>query len=351
MVMSRLGISLLLSSLLFAALPSSANYGIHNYGFGSGGTSNSTSSNYGLNATTGQTSNVQSSSATYQAKIGNQNAQQSYVPPAPTFTNPASYYDRLLIVINPGTNPSTAKFSIAVSSDGFTTTQYVRPDGTLSSSFAVGDLQTFSAWGGSSGQLILGLSPNTTYQAKVNSMTGAYTETQYGSAASATTSVPSISFSIYTDSQSTPPFVTTIGTLLPATVVNSADKLWFNLTTNADNGAMVYISSSNAGLTSTHSGYTIASASADLASASTGYGAQVQSATQTSGGPLTIVSPFNGSAQTVGGLTTGFQQIFTASAPITGANGSILFKARAAATTPASDDYQDKVSLIGAGSF
>jgi len=41
--------------LLFATMPSSAYYGLHNYGFGSGGTA---TANYGLNATTGEVSDT-----------------------------------------------------------------------------------------------------------------------------------------------------------------------------------------------------------------------------------------------------------------------------------------------------
>lgn len=339
-------------ALLLAALPSSGSYSLHNYGFGSGGTSSSTSTNYKVNATTGETSNQQSTSTTYKARSGNQNAQQSNVPPAPTFSNPANYYNKLKVVLNTGNNASTAKFSIAISSDNFVTTQYVHPDGTISNSFTpASDLQTYAAWGGAGGQLITGLSNTTTYVVKANAIQGDFTETEYGPTATAATVAPSVSYSIYTDSQASAPFITSFPKLLPATVVNSNDKIWFNLTTNADAGAVIYISSSNGGLKSANNGYTIASATADLSSASIGYGAQGQSVGQTSGGPFSTTAPFNGSAQNVGILKTSLQPIFSSSQPVTGGIGSLLIKARAAANTPESSDYGDKITLTSAAVF
>jgi hypothetical protein len=339
-------------SLLLAALPSSSNYSLHNYGFGSGGTSNSSSTNYKLNATTGETSNGQSASTSYKARSGNQNTQQSNVPPAPAFTNPSNYYDKLKFVINTGNNASTAKFSVAISSDNFVTTQYVHPDGTSSPTFtAASDLQTYAAWGGASGQLVIGISPTTTYQIKVNAIQGNFTQTEYGPSAAAATVAPSVSFSIYTDSQGSPPFITSFPRLLPATVVSANDKIWFGLTTNADAGAIIYISSINAGLKSTNNGYTITSATADLSGASTGYGAQDQSVTQTSGGPFVMAAPFNGAAQNVGALTSSLRPIFSSPQPVTGGNGSLLLKAKAATTTPESSDYGDKITLTSAAVF
>lgn len=338
--------------LLLAALPSSTNYGLHNYGFGSGGTGSSSSSSYKLNATTGETSNQQSTSTSFKSRPGNQNEQQSNVPPAPTFTNPSNYYDKLKVVVSTGNNASTAKFSLAISSDNFVTTQYVHPDGTISTTFtAATDLQTFTAWGGAAGQLVIGLTPGTTYKIKANAMQGNFTETEYGPTASAATSTPSVSFSIFTDSQPSGPYVTSFPKLLPATVVSANDKIWFNLTTNADNGASVYINSKNAGLKSTNNGFTIASATADLSSAATGYGAQGQSVTQTSGGPFAMISPYNGATQNVGVLTTALQPIFSAATPVTGGSGSLLLKARAASTTPESSDYGDVITLTSAASF
>ena len=164
--------------VLFAQLPSSSNYQLNNYDYGSGGAGDASSTNFRMNATTGEVSNVQSSSTNYNVRSGNTNEQQADVPPAPTFTNPANHYNRLRFVINPSDNPSDTLFSIAISTDNFVTTSYVQSDNTVGASRGIEDYQTYAAWGGASGQYVTGLSPSTTYQIKVNAFQGNFTETE-----------------------------------------------------------------------------------------------------------------------------------------------------------------------------
>lgn len=343
----------LVAGVLLAALPSSNNYELHNYGFGSGGTSNSSSTNYSLEGTTGEVGGSQSGSTNFRLRPGNSNTQQSYVPTA-TLDNPANYYNKLHFAINPGDNPSTAKYSIAISTDNFATTQYVQSDNTVGPSRGLEDYQTYAAWGSGSGQLITGLTYSTTYKIKVNSTQGNFTETEYGPEATAATVAPSITFDIDIasgDSDSNPPYDVSLGNLLPATVIDAPDKIWVDLETNADSGAKVYISSANGGLTSAVKSYTINSATANLAGATTGYGAQGSTATESSGGPLSIVSPYNGAGQNVGVLDSLIREIFSTSSPITAGRGSLILKAKSSAQTPSSDDYEDTVTLTAAASF
>jgi hypothetical protein len=338
---------------VFAALPSSTNYQLHNYNYGSGGTTSS-STNYSLNSTTGQPSNVESTSTNFKSRPGNQNTQQAYVPIAPTFTNPANYYNKLRFEINPGTNPSDTKFSIAISDDNFVTTKYIKNDNTVGLTRAITDYQTYATWGGASGALVVGLTPSTTYKIKVNAFQGKFTETEYGPTASAATVAPSITFDIDVsaiDTETAPPYTTSFGNLLPATVKDANEKIWIDVDTNANSGAMVYVKSANAGLKSNYTGVTIASASADLSSASTGYGVQGSTATQSSGGPLSISAPYNVAAQNVGFVDTALRQVFSATAPITAGRGSFILKARSAANTPSGSDYQDVLTIIAAGSY
>lgn len=338
----------------FAAMPSSTNYQLHNYDYGAGGTSGSSSTNYSLNGSAGQVNGADASSTNYVAKPGNNNSQQAYVPAAPTFTNPASYYNKLKFVINPGANPSDTKFSIAISTDNFVTTQYIKNDNTVGNTKAITDYQTYATWGGASGQLVTGLLPATTYKIKVNAMQGNFTETQYGPTASAATVAPSITFDIdvsAADTETAPPYATSFGNLLPATVKDANEKIWIDVDTNANSGAMVFVKSTNSGLKSNYTGVTIASATADLSVASTGFGVQGSTATQTSGGPLTISSPYNVASQNVGLLDTALRQVFTAVAPITAGRGSFILKAKSAATTPSGSDYQDVLTIVAAGSY
>ncbi len=347
-------IRFMLPLVFFSTLPSSSNYQLHNYNYGSGGTNSSSSTNYNLNATTGQVGSPSSTSTNYQSNPGNVNTQQAYVPAAPTFTNPANYYNKLHFVINPGTNPSDTVFSIAISTDNFVTTQYIQNDNTIGAVRGLEDYQTYASWGSGTGQDVIGLVPNTTYQIKANAMQGAFTETQYGPNASASTSPVSISFDIdvsASDTETAPPYATSFGFLLPATVTNATAKIWIDIDTNANSGAMIYMNSTNNGLKSNTTGITITSVTADLASASTGFGVQGSTATQSSGGPLSITSPYNGAGQNVGLLDTALRQVFSAPAPITAGRGSVTLKAKSAATTPAGADYQDVITVIAAGSF
>jgi hypothetical protein len=342
------------ASLLFAALPSSSNYQLHNYNYGSGGTSNSTSANYGLNATTGQPSNVQSGSTNFLSRPGNNNTQQAYVPAAPTFTNTANYYNKLRFIVNPSSNPTDTVFSIAISTDNFATTNYIQSDNTIGAVRGLEDYQTYAAWGGASGQFVVGLAHSTTYQIKANAMQGRFTETEYGPSASAATVAPSITFDIdvaSTNTDTNPPFTASFGDLLPATVTTAANRIWIDIDTNGEAGAKVYINSANAGLFSSSKSFTLASATADLAVAATGYGAQGASVAQGSGGPLSITSPYNVAAQNVGILGTALREIFSSSTPITAGRGSLYLIAKASATTPASGDYQDTITVVAAASF
>lgn len=340
--------------VLFAQSPSSSNYQLNNYDYGSGGTGGSSSTNYQLNATTGEVSNVQSSSSNFNIRSGDSNEQQADVPPAPTFTNPANYYNKLHFIINPTTNPSDTKFSIAISTDNFITTNYVQSDNTVGTVKGIEDYQTYSAWGGASGQLVTGLAPSTTYQIKVNAFQGNFTETEYGPSATASTVAPSITFDIdvaAADTETNPPFIASFGGLLPATVTAADSKVWVDIETNADSGVRVYISSTYSGLRSDAVNFTISSVTADLASASTGYGAQGSSTAQTSGGPLAISSPYNLTGQNVGALSSALRQVFSSPAPIVGGRGSVLLLAKAASSTPASNDYQDVLTLVAAASY
>lgn len=350
------GASLVVAGLvsLFSAMPSSTNYQLNNYDYGSGGTSGSSSTNYSLNANTGQASGSEGSSTNYKLRSGNNNSQQANVPHAPTFTNPASYYNKLHFIVNPSDNPSDTKFSIAISDDNFTTTRYIQNDNTVGPNKGAEDYQSYGAWGGAGGQDVVGLEPNKTYKIKVNAIQGNFTETEYGPESTASTIPPSITFDIDvsdTDSETSAPYEIVFDKLYPGNVKNTLQKIWLDLDTNANSGAMIYIKSANTGLKSNYTGVTIPSATADLTVAGSGYGVQGVSATQTTGGPLSITSPYNGSGENVGGIDTWLRQVFSSPAPVTGGRSSLILKAKSTASTPFGSDYQDTLTIIVTGSF
>lgn len=344
-------VPILFSFFLFA-LPASTNYQMNDFGFGAGGSGVATSTNYEMTGVAGEVSGANGVGVTYNMGQGLIFTQQSNVPGAPTFTNPSSYYNKLKLVLDTGSNPSDTLFAIAVSSDNFVTTFYVQSDTTLGASPVY---QTYSAWGGASGLLITGLASSTTYKAKVSAVQTKYTETAFSAASSAATVAPTLSFDIDiapTDQETASPYTVAFGTLAVGSVTTASDKIWIDLDTNAQGGGFVYDYNSNGGLRSANVNYTITSATADLSSASEGYGFQVSTTTQSAGGPLTAVSPYNLGTQNVGVVDSTTRTILNSSAaPITAGRASIVVKAKAATTTPSAGDYADTITMIASATF
>lgn len=342
------------SFLFLFAFPASTNYQLRDFGFGSGGEENMSAGIYSMDAITGETNGNALSSDDFKAGPGLIFTQQANVPPAPTFTNPSSYYNKLLLVLDDGDNPTDAMFAIAISPDNWATTLYVQSDNTVGATLGIEDYQTYANWGGASGELVIGLLSSTTYTVKVKAMQGKFTETGYGPEASVATVAPTLSFDIdvaETDTETNPPFAVAFGNLVANTVTDGPEKVWVDFATNGASGGKVYVASTNAGLASTRAGSSLVSATADLAVVTSGYGAQGSSVTQTSGGPLAFVSPYNGAAANVGIVDTSLREIFASSAPIVGGRGSFLLKAKSSSITPAASDYTDLLTVVVSASF
>ncbi len=335
---------------LFSAVPSSSNYTLKSYDFGTGG-GTSSSTNYKLDGVSGTQNGSTQTSTTYTNKSGEVPTQNANVPPAPALTNPSSYYNQLKLVLATGNNPTDAKYLIAISSDGFVTTNYVQTDNSIGSSLSIANYQTYASWGGASGFLILGLSPSTTYQVKVKAMQGNFTESAFGPTASAATVATSLSFSIATTLTATPPFPVGFSGLSAGTVFNGDADASLVVSTNATSGGVIYGKSKNAGLTSALAGSSIASATADLAAVAKGYGAQVIATGQTSGGPLSAQAPFNGATNNVGALTVALQNILVSSAPINNGTATVRLMAKADAITSSATDYSDTITFVAAMTF
>lgn len=325
---------------LLASLPASTNYQLHNYSIGAGGTSGSSSANYQLNGTAGEQSGGTTTSTTYQNVTGNNGTQQANTP-AITLSNPSLYYNQLKFVIDAQNNPSDAKYAIAISTDNFATTNYIKSDDTVGGTLTTSDYQTYTSWGGSGGQNVIGLTSHTTYYVKAKAMQGNFTETGYGPVSTAATEYPHLTFSLSTSSIS-------FSQLLPATVTAATPTIDLTFTTNAAGGGNVYILSQNGSLSSPTTSTPITSATADLASAGHGYGAQVSA----NGGGMSIVSPYNPAAATnVGIVDTNSRVILTAAGPVTAGTASITMKARAAITDAAAANYADTLTLVASASF
>lgn len=345
-----------LGFFLFLVLPASTNYQLKDFNYGGGGVANGTSGSYSLMGTAGEQSAGSLDGTTYDLGPGLVFTNQANVPPAPTFTNPSNYYNKLQIVLATGSNPTDTLFAIAISSDNFVSdTRYVQSDDTVGASLGLEDYQTYAAWGGASGTTIIGLAPGTTYTVKVKAMQGKFTETAFGPTVSAATVNPQLSFDIDIGTSSSvdndPPYAINLGDLPAGSVVSSSDKIWVDFDTNGVSGGKVYVSAANTGLYSSTVNHTIASLTGNLSSLQSGFGAQGATATQGSGGPFAIVTPYDGASDNVGVTDTTIREIFSTSGPITAGRGSFLLKAKSANTTPAAGDYIETLTVVASGSF
>lgn len=345
---------LILASFLFLALPASTNYQMRDFGFGSGGTGNATSTNFSINGILGEQSANKLTGATFNLGSGLSYTNQANVPPAPTVVNSTNWYNKLRVTLATGGNPDDTKFAIAISPDGFSTTQYVQSDQTIGPTLGLEDYQTYSAWGGGSGALVIGLLPNTTYSVKAKALQGKFTETGFGPTASAATVGARLTFDIdvsATDTDTAPPFTTDLGSLTPGSVSTTTNKVWVDFDTNAESGGRVYVVASNTGLRSQKNNYTISAVTANLTSQSEGFGVQGSTATEGSGGPFTLDAFYNLSSENVGIADTSVRSLFQASAPVTSGRGSFVLKAKPSAVTPAASDYQEILTLIASAHF
>ena len=343
---------------VLAALPATTNYELNSYGFGSGGTANSSTGNYSLEGITGDVGSQPEATATYTTNPGFVQTQQANEPKV-TLTNPSNFYDKLHFVIDQQGNPTDALYALQVKVNDATcdfttgTIKYVQSDDTLGSSLVLADYQTYSAWGSGSGQNMIGLSSSTTYCIRAKATQGQFTESAYGPSSNAATVGQSISFCLYTNASCGLGGASeSFSDLVAGTPANSPTNIGVDFATNADSGGNIYIYSANGALVSVSApGGPVTSATADLSSASQGFGAQVASTGQTSGGPLTKLSPYDLSGNNVGQIGTVANTILTSAAPIVGGQAAIQLQAKASNITPAATDYADTVTIIAAASF
>lgn len=145
-----------------------------------------------------------------------------------------------------------------------------------------------------------------------------------------------------------------LGTIT-TTGATSATALTATVSTNANNGFLAWVKSTNAALSSTSTSDTIPSAAftsgagnvVDLASTN-GYVLDVN----TGAGAPTIATEYDGNTTAKGGnLSTAFRQIASATAPVSGNTFDLVVRARASATNKAASDYADTLTVTAAGQF
>jgi len=329
--------------LLLAATPASANYTLKAYELG-GGAGSGSSTNYGLRGGAGGV-NGKLTSSSYALPAGVQASRSAPVPTAPTFVNQNSSYNKLHLTLNNSGFAADTKFLIAISTDNFATTNYVQLDNTVGSTVSVSNYQLYTAWGGSSGFDIVGLSSGTTYKVEVAALQGSATGSAFGPIASAATVTPTATFALQTSLTSTPPFGVTFASLPAGSVTSGDATVTGTVSTNAANGGNFVITDNNSGLNSPTKSFTLASATADLSAANSGYGARVSSTSQASGAAMTSSSPFNGSANNVGGISGSAQAFTTWNGPVTTGTSTLSLLAKSSTLTPASSDYADVITI------
>lgn len=335
--------------------PTSSNYKLMEYGFGSGGTASSSSTNYSLFGTLGQVDQGSPSSSNYFIGAGLEFTLQASVSAAPTFTNPDNWYNKLHLVLNVDQDPPDTEYAVRIAS-GSGQFQYVQDDMTVNNGLGAEDWLTYSNWGGSSGVNIVGLYPGTIYTVQVAARQGTFfTQFTWSPTAQAATVNPSLSFDIDispTDTETGAPYLLAVGDLAAGGVITATNKVWIDFSTNANNGGLVSISGTNGGLSSSTASHTINSATADLTAQPDGYGAQSATVAESSGGPMRALTPYNGSSDNVGVLDSSKRYIYdTTNSPVVGGRVSFEIKAKASSTTPSANDYADILTVLATGSF
>ncbi len=182
-------------AFLIFVLPVSPNYQLKDYNFTSGG-GDLNSSNYSILSTIGELSQSKLFSPLYNLGLGLIFTLQTNVPITPVLSNPATYYNKLKLVLDNSNNSSDTVFAVAISDDNFVTTSYVKSDNTVSNTLTSQDWRTYTDWGESVGVLIIGLRSNTAYKVKVKANQGKFTESDYSLVAEEYTSALNLSLNI-----------------------------------------------------------------------------------------------------------------------------------------------------------
>jgi len=321
---------LILTSSAYADLPSSSHFQIQSYSFGSGST-NSASTNFGLNGVVGEVEYGQPSSSNFKIGSGLTYLMKANVPGAPTLSTPNNNYDRILVVLDTGGNPTDTTFALEISttSDFSSSVNYIKQDGTVGSTLTTADYKTYTNWGGASGTYVTGLTSNTTYYIRAKARQGDFTESEYGPAASKATNDPALTFTL-------DKAALTFNNLNGGnSYTDSTQSDSVTTTTNANNGYTVY-GRVNQALTSdqgnTISNYTSPN-SAPTAWSGIGFGYTTSDATL---GGTGGANRFNNGTDYAGfGISAPGDPVDDNTAPVTNDVTTISYRITATSSTPA----------------
>lgn len=187
-------VAAMLPAPLFAQTPSSSTYRLDSASFDFGG-GPSTSTTYRSQGSMDEAETGKTTSTNYNFFSAFFPRAFPGVPGVPTLTNTGgTLYNGLDFVVNAGNNTSDVNYAIAISKDNFVSDfSYIQTNDSVATTTA---WQSYINWGGSSGQRVTGLLPNTTYNIKVKARYGTNSETGFSNSAQQATVNPTLSVTI-----------------------------------------------------------------------------------------------------------------------------------------------------------
>jgi hypothetical protein len=310
-----------------SAGPSSSHFELKSYGFGSGGVASGSSTTFHLFGLSGENGGQNAGGSTKRLLGGQGGTMQAAVPPAPTFSNPGSTYDRLHLTINPGSNPSDAKYAVAITDDNWLTTRYIQDDLTIGTVLGSEDFLPYGSWGGALGTDITQLSRLTTYKVRVAAERGNFTQSGWGAESTAATVDPSLSFGVSSSSVTFDPLTPENGH------TDSTKQTIITTSTNAYHGYTVF---GHATSPLSYQSYTIpdygSPNSAPTVWSGTGFGYTTSDASLTGGTPdrFTAGGPkYAGFVTTAPGDPVAGHQSLVSGTPITDESHTISYRVTA----------------------
>ncbi|QQS22947.1 hypothetical protein IPM19_00015 [bacterium] len=354
---------LFLPTLALAQNMNSTNYQVEGGTFDGGGESSS-STNYTSRESIGDLSSEGSNSTNFNIFAGFIRPAYPGVPGTPTLVNTGgTMYDSLDFVVSTGVGQqSDTMYAIAISTDDFATTNFIQADDTVGPNEA---WQTYTSWGGGSGETVVGLTPGLTYKIKVKASYGSGsdagdTETGYSQTASATTAGPNLSItflavgapdtvdsiSVDTDSTTNAIAYGSLSVNVPKIAAHG-----ITVTTNATAGYATTLLQD--GHLRTGSGLDISAVSGTNASPAAWPGSVTTGAFGYHASDDTLCTGTSGrfvTTNTYAALTTSPEEVACSAGPVTSETNYVIFKLEIGNIQP-SGNYQNIVTYITTAQF
>jgi len=273
-------------------------------------------------------------------------------------------YDKTRFEISANSNPTDTLYGIQISTDNFVSNiQYVDGSTFRPESYAnhnINDYRTEAVWEAETFN-IQGLTSNTQYYIRITALHGDFTQSDYSSIATATTATGSISFDIDIaistgiDTESAPPYSVSFssGTALiaGAATTTATTLVWLDIDSSSAGGVSVIVFGKYGGLYSATTTETITSSTENLdVTGAEGFGLQSYYIDYDDSSPfygdLTATTDYSGSINSVGGVSTTANKIYSGDGPIIAGRTGAYLKARAGTGITTASDYSEEISFV-----